>query len=55
MGKTLAFKQDLSSPEGILKCLFAFANTAGGIVIVGVEDGSEQLRSALPGTVGPRN
>ncbi len=43
-GKTLEFKRDLSSPEGILKCLVAFANTSGGIVVIGVEDGSKHVR-----------
>ena len=28
--KTLEFKRDLSSPEGALKSVVAFANTAGG-------------------------
>ena len=37
-GKTLEFKQDLSSPRPILKSLLAFANTAGGRLIVGVDD-----------------
>jgi ATP-dependent DNA helicase RecG len=31
-------------PEGILKCLVAFANTAGGIVVIGVEDRSKNVR-----------
>ena len=43
-GKTLEFKRDLSSPKNLLKTLVAFANTAGGRVIVGVED---QTRAAL--------
>jgi len=43
-GKTLEFKRDLSSPEGILKCLVAFANTAGGTIVIGVEDGSKHVR-----------
>ncbi len=43
-GKTLEYKRDLSSPESILKCLVAFANTGGGIVVIGVEDGSENVR-----------
>jgi ATP-dependent DNA helicase RecG len=43
-GKTLEYKRDLSAPEGILKCLIAFANTAGGIVVVGVDDGSKNVR-----------
>ena len=37
-GKTLEFKRDLSSPKPILKTLVAFANTAGGLLIVGLED-----------------
>jgi len=32
-GKTLEFKQDLSSPRNLLKTLVAFANTAGGRII----------------------
>lgn len=43
-GKTLEFKRDLSSPEGILKTLVAFANTAGGTIVIGVEDGSKNVR-----------
>ncbi|MCK5913866.1 MAG: putative DNA binding domain-containing protein [Desulfuromusa sp.] len=37
-GKILEFKRDLSSPQNLLKALVAFANTAGGKVIVGVDD-----------------
>ncbi|MGM0611262.1 MAG: AlbA family DNA-binding domain-containing protein, partial [Thermodesulfobacteriota bacterium] len=37
-GKTLEFKQDLSSPRNMLKTLVAFANTAGGRIIIGVTD-----------------
>ncbi len=37
-GKTLEFKQDLSSPKNLVKTLVAFANTAGGRVIIGVDD-----------------
>lgn len=43
-GKTLEFKQDLSSPDGVLKTLVAFANTAGGTVVIGVDDGSRNVR-----------
>ena len=39
-GKTLEFKRDLSSPKKLLKILAAFANTAGGEVIIGVDDKS---------------
>lgn len=37
-GKTLEFKRDLSSPKPILKTLVAFANTAGGTLIIGKTD-----------------
>ncbi len=40
-GKTLEFKRDLSSPKPILKTLVAFANTAGGILIIGKADDGE--------------
>ncbi|MEQ8762553.1 MAG: helix-turn-helix domain-containing protein [Planctomycetota bacterium] len=43
-GKTLEFKRDLSSPVGFLRTVVAFANTAGGVVLVGVEDGSRHVR-----------
>ncbi|MCU0226225.1 MAG: putative DNA binding domain-containing protein [Bryobacterales bacterium] len=42
-GKTLEFKRDLSSPEGVLKTLIAFANTAGGTLVIGVEDQSKNV------------
>lgn len=44
-GKTLEFKRDLSSPRNILKTLVAFANTAGGRLLIGVEAGSRELLS----------
>ncbi|MFN7096364.1 MAG: RNA-binding domain-containing protein [Gammaproteobacteria bacterium] len=37
-GKTLEFKRDLSSVKPILKTLVAFANTAGGVLVLGVDD-----------------
>ena len=43
-GKTLEFKRDLSTPEGALRTIVAFANTAGGTVLVGVEDKSRRIR-----------
>ena len=37
-GKTLEFKRDLSSMKPIIKTLVAFANTAGGTLIIGRSD-----------------
>lgn len=42
-GKTLEFKRDLSSPTGVLRTIIAFANTAGGTVILGIEDKSKNI------------
>ena len=42
-GKTLEFKRDLSSPKNILKTLTAFANTAGGVLLIGIEDNSKAV------------
>ncbi|MEA3241150.1 MAG: putative DNA binding domain-containing protein, partial [Pseudomonadota bacterium] len=42
-GKTLEFKRDISSPRNLLKTLVAFANTAGGRIIIGVEDKTREL------------
>lgn len=39
-GKTLEFKRDLSSPDRFLHTVVAFANTAGGVILIGVEDRS---------------
>jgi len=36
--KTLEFKRDLSSSKPLLKTLVAFANTAGGKLIIGIDD-----------------
>lgn len=43
-GKTLEFKRDLSSPDGALKAVVAFANTAGGVLLFGVEDRTAHVR-----------
>ena len=37
-GKTQEFKRDLSSPQNLLKTLVAFANSAGGRLVIGVDD-----------------
>jgi predicted HTH transcriptional regulator len=46
-GKTLEFKRDLSTSEGALKTIVAFANTAGGALLVGVEDKSRHVRGVV--------
>jgi len=43
-GKTLEFKRDLSSPDKVLRTVIAFANTAGGVLLIGVEDGTRSVR-----------
>ncbi len=43
-GKTLEFKRDLSSPEPALRTIVAFANTAGGTLLIGVEDRTRRVR-----------
>ena len=43
-GKNLEFKRDLSSPAGFLRTVVAFANTAGGIILIGVEDRIRHIR-----------
>jgi ATP-dependent DNA helicase RecG len=43
-GKTLEFKRDLSSPDGVLRAVVAFANSAGGTVLIGVEDATRHVR-----------
>jgi ATP-dependent DNA helicase RecG len=42
-GKTIEFKQDLSSSKSMMKALVAFANTAGGRLIIGVSDDRQIL------------
>ena len=37
-GKTLEFKRDLSSPTGPLRTITAFANSAGGRLVIGIAD-----------------
>lgn len=43
-GKSLEFKRDLSSPDGVLKTIIAFSNTSGGIILLGIEDKSKLVR-----------
>jgi predicted HTH transcriptional regulator len=42
--KTLEFKRDLSSQVGVLRTIVAFANTAGGVLLLGVEDATRNVR-----------
>ncbi|WP_241537205.1 helix-turn-helix domain-containing protein, partial [Synechococcus lacustris] len=42
-GKTFECKRDLSSPLNLLKTLVAFANSAGGVVLIGVADASREV------------
>ena len=42
-GKTLEFKRDLSSPDKVMRTLVAFANGAGGVLLIGVEDGTRKV------------
>lgn len=42
-GKTLEFKRDLSSVDKVLRTLVAFANTSGGILLIGVEDKTRKV------------
>ena len=44
-GKTLEYRRDLSSPDGILKCPVAFANTAGGTASSASRMGSKNVRA----------
>jgi ATP-dependent DNA helicase RecG len=42
-GKTLEFKRDLSSPDKVIRTIVAFANGAGGTLLIGVTDGSRNV------------
>ena len=42
-GKTLEYKRDLSSPKGVIQTLVAFANTAGGHILIGIEDKTKHV------------
>ena len=65
-GKTLEFKRDISSLKPIVKTIVAFANTAGGVIVVGRDDNGdivgvddpllaeEQLASSIADSISPR-
>jgi ATP-dependent DNA helicase RecG len=42
--RTLEYKRDLSSPEGVLRTFVAFANTAGGTLLISVENETKRIR-----------
>ena len=42
-GKQVEHKRDLTSPQSVLRTLVAFANTAGGTLLVGVEPEFDEL------------
>jgi ATP-dependent DNA helicase RecG len=42
----LEFKRNLSSPDKAMRTLVVFANRAGGILLIGVEDGSRRVVGA---------
>ena len=42
-GKTLEFKENTKSLQGIVKTVAAFANTAGGVIIIGVRDRTKEI------------
>ncbi|RPI19541.1 MAG: ATP-binding protein [Acidobacteriales bacterium] len=59
-GKTLEYKRDLSTPDGLLKTLVAFANTAGGVrtrSVIGIPEVSaaeERLSNMVVDSILPR-
>lgn len=42
-GKTLEFKENLQSLKNIIKTAVAFSNTAGGMIVIGVEDKTKKI------------
>ncbi len=42
-GKTLEFKENVSSLEPIIRTVIAFANTAGGTIVIGVTNRTKQI------------
>ncbi|GAB4223921.1 MAG: hypothetical protein Tsb005_20180 [Gammaproteobacteria bacterium] len=46
-GKTFELKRDISSPAGIIKSIIAFANTAGGVLLIGVDDKTKHVRGVV--------
>src|SRR5215204_2918394 len=42
-GKTLEFKENAGSLNRILQTIIAFANTAGGILVIGIRDKTKEV------------
>ncbi|MFZ4099927.1 MAG: ATP-binding protein [Chlamydiia bacterium] len=42
-GRTLEFKENCNNMQGIIKSVIAFANTAGGVLVVGVRDQTREI------------
>lgn len=42
-GKTLEFKESTQTLKGIIKAVIAFANTAGGDIVIGVKDKTKEI------------
>ena len=41
--KTIEFKETARSLGGIMKTVVAFANSAGGVIVIGVKDKTKEL------------
>jgi len=42
-GKTLEFKENTNNLKGIIKSIVAFANTSGGVILIGIKDHSKEI------------
>ena len=42
-GKTLEFKENTSSLQKIIQTIVAFANTAGGTLVIGIKDKTKEI------------
>lgn len=42
-GKTLEFKENTNNLKGIIKSIIAFANTAGGTILIGIRNHSKEI------------
>lgn len=42
-GKILEFKENAKALQGIVKAVIAFANTAGGTIVIGVQDQTKEI------------